>query len=227
MAHLKDRNKQIPNGLRYRVPELNWDSTKVLPPMPSLRTISNAVLALRIANPYVSQKHGWSLRLVDVENTVDEYNAAICLSHGWLDYVRLTSGESPPPTLPPQASNPVVARSLAGVAVNAEMVLGKGPVALPLAETRAKVCVECPKNGKGDWTSYFTEPIAALARKTIEITRGMSLKTSMDDKLGVCTGCGCPLQSKVWAPLDHIIKNMPESDMKQLWEKCWVTNSTE
>lgn len=102
---------------------------------------------------------------------------------------------------------------------------GDPPVAKDQAEARALVCSMCPLNGKGDFTRYFTIPLANTIRKRIERMFGMGLKTSLDEKLGVCEGCLCPLKLKVWAPTKHILEHLTpeiERDLSPANPVCWV-----
>lgn len=118
----------------------------------------------------------------------------------------------------------VKARSIAtGVGILLDW-LGEGgqPVDLPLAETRAKVCVGCPQNQKGDWLALFTEPVANKIRQQVSIKNEMELKTSVDDELKVCKACLCPLPLKVFVPIEQILKHTSEETKAKLDPRCWI-----
>lgn len=102
--------------------------------------------------------------------------------------------------------------------------LGEGgePVDLPLAETRAKICKDCPQNQKGDWLAIFTEPVANKIRQQLSIKNEMELKTSVDDDLKVCKACLCPLPLKVFVPMDQILKHTSEETKAKLDARCWI-----
>jgi hypothetical protein len=113
--------------------------------------------------------------------------------------------------------------SAAGAATLADWVGDKGiPVPEPLANARAKICAQCPKNQKGDWMDKVTAKVAEAIKTGLEIKNGMSLKVQNESELGTCEACGCHLPLKVWAPLSHIKDSMTEEVAGQLAEDCWV-----
>lgn len=92
-----------------------------------------------------------------------------------------------------------------------------------VAESRAAVCVKCPKNEKGkSLTEYFTEPVAAVLKKKMERQAAMNLKTSHDDDLAVCQACLCPMKNKVWFPEDLIVEDLKPEQKSELHESCWI-----
>jgi hypothetical protein len=222
MARLKNRQNQIPNGFKFRQPELKWDSTAVLGTHPSFRTLCQAVYMLRQANKFVAQQKGWAMDLVNIEAEVEAYNVKLCEDHGWNQYLL---AEAPPPkstARPPLSAFVSVA---AGAGAIADW-LGNGGTPEPKekAEARAAVCVACPLNERGDWTRFFTKPAATVLKRFLEVKNGMQLATSVDASLGVCSACLCPLPLKVWAPIRHITANTPEEVKKELHPTCWVTH---
>lgn len=102
--------------------------------------------------------------------------------------------------------------------------LKEGNQAVPkeLAESRAAVCVTCPKNDKGDWMSFFTVPVAGAFRRALESKNAMNLATSHDADLHVCQACSCVLKLKVWTPFDLFFPKMDAESKLDLWEKCWI-----
>lgn len=124
-------------------------------------------------------------------------------------------------------------RSVAGVKAVAAGVgtlidwLGEGAVPEPqhVAESRALICATCPQNQPGNWASIFTEPVANTIRKTIELKQSMKLKTAVDDKLGVCVACSCPLPLKIFSPMKHILAHMPDEVKAKLDVRCWILQS--
>jgi len=82
MATLKDRQRQIPNGLYFELSELKYRST----PYSSFDTIVNSVHTLLNANPeYAAHRH-LPLDLEGIRIMVDRFNANICRINGWKDY---------------------------------------------------------------------------------------------------------------------------------------------
>lgn len=221
MARLKDRERQIPNGLTFYQSALKWRP----PPYSSFDTITRGLISARRANPFLARKNGWSVDYATVANEVDEYNAKICESHHWDQYIVRDGG----PVIPPSRarSNSSLSQSVghvaAGVSITMEMFGKEGPIRdRDLALRRAQVCVGCPNNDKGDWTRFFTVPTQAVIRKGLGIIKDLDLTTAVDDQLQVCTVCGCPLKGKVYARLSHILKFMPKADLAKLPDFCWI-----
>lgn len=230
MARLKDRLRQIPGGLKFRQPETGWDSSRALPPMPSLRALAQALIQHRKSNPHQLKLNGWSTVLEQVEDELDVYNAKICIDHGWTEFVLVNSGEqfSPKPMPPLNQLNRSLAEGVAAVRVGAKIIsswLGEGgnPVARDEAERRAAICATCPKNDRGDWTRYFTQPASDLIRKQLGMAKDLNLMTSKHAELEICSVCACPLKLKVWTPLVHILKHINEATKAELDPRCWIT----
>lgn len=230
MVTLKNPEAQIPNGLRYIQAETNWDSTKMIGTFPSMDTLTRAVISHREGNPWLGQKHGWSTEYQDVAKEMRDYNARICLEHGWTNFI-LTDENVPAEVPVIQKKTPSLAEAAAGVKRVAAGIgvfidwVGEGavPVAVEVAERRAGICATCPQNNGGDFKAYFTQPIADKIKKQLEIKTDLELKTSYDPKLTVCSACDCPLQLKVFVPLQHILKYTSEEVKARLDKRCWIT----
>jgi len=188
----------------------------------------------RKRNPALAQQNGWTLDVGEIEQYVDQYNAARMISGGWLDFV--DSDPLPQPevfgfTQKKTLFASVVDRSRAlkaAVGTFRDMFGDKGVVAKDLAEKRAAICVKCPANDlKRSLYSWFVTSTAAEIEKVYEMMNGISLTTSNDSNLGVCKACQCPMRVKVHVRLDHIKSNMPEDVPSKLNEAnpyCWVMN---
>jgi hypothetical protein len=223
---LKDRNHQIPGGLKFYIAE-----TKFSPfPYSSFKTIVDAVIQHRRANPFLLKKHNWSIDYNEVTAEVDRYNAAICVAHGWLSYVvEDASGAAPKSKARPQPGRPV-----RNVAAGSEILndwLGAGAVPVPsdLAAKRAWTCTagapggqKCPHNGQGDWTRLFTVPAAATIRKMLSLRSEKALTTPSDDALGTCEVCSCPLRLKVHVPVQEIVRHTSEEIFAEFPDFCWI-----
>lgn len=122
-----------------------------------------------------------------------------------------------------EAAGGGVKRTISGVGVLRDW-LGDGavPVENAQASSRAATCAKCPKNAGGDWTSFFTEPVAALIRSQLSIRDDLNLKTPDDAKLNVCEACGCPLKLKVHVPLNHITAHLGDEVKSKLPAPCWI-----
>lgn len=228
MVSLKNPDGQIPNGLKYLQSETGWDSSKMIGKFPSMSTLVRGVIAHRGGNSWLIQKHNWSTDFNVVLGEMRDYNARLCLEHGWLNYI--TTDEEPPAvanvqkkTLSASAAGGSIRKISAGIGVLLDWVGSGGvPVASEAAERRASICATCPRNDGGDWKAYFTEPIAAKIKQQLEIKHDLQLKTSHDDRLTVCSACDCPLQLKVWTPLEHILEHTSEEVKERLDPRCWI-----
>lgn len=235
MPKLISRDRQIPNGFRYYIPQLKWQSR----PFDSFDTIVTNALQVMKANPHVAQRMGWVLTYEAVANQVDYFNAALCQANGWHQYI--TQGGGGAPSVPfPQVQNPIqpvqpsqpfqpgnLFRSLKNVVAGGNTIIewiksGAEAVPAELAEKRAAVCVSCPKNAQGDLTSFFTVPASNAIRAALNSRKEMNLSTTQDDKLGICSACSCPLPLKLHLKLESILPKMPKESFDALAENCWI-----
>jgi len=217
---LKDRNKFPPGGFRYYAPQTNFS----IQPWVSFDVAVQQIIAHRQANPYQSQVNGWSTDPAIVAKELDEYNVKVCQSMNWDQYLTDGSFEDIPKA---QSLLSQLRQSVGRVAGGVETIKeweisGGALVPQELAESRAKVCVSCPKNALGDLTSWFTVPAAELIRKQLEARNQAKIYTASDPLLGVCEACACPLKLKVHCPMDVINAKMQVADRQALWESCWI-----
>jgi hypothetical protein len=230
MPHLKSRTQHPPYSFRFLQPETG--QTKEFEG--SFNHVVEQTIILRKANSFLAERHGWSMETVDVENEVDAYNTARCIAGGWTDF--LVMDDAPAYAVPIQkktnrsagvAALGSVKRVAAGVALLVEW-LGSGAKAVdqPLAESRAAICSTCPRNDGGDFTAYFTAPIADKIRTQMEIRGDLQLRTSHDERLTVCSACDCPLKLKVHVPLNHILAHISADTKTRLAPQCWITAET-
>ena len=220
---LRDRNKQIPNGLKFYDPATRYTAR----PYSSISVITNECISARRANPGATAKYSLSTDPEEVANEVDFYNAQVCLKNNWMDYISGGVDANDAAPFIRSRSNLTPSQKLGSVAAGSETLIDwikSGAEAVPseLAEKRGAVCVECPENAKGDWTRWFTVPISEAIRHALEQRRGMNLSTSHDDKLSCCQVCLCPLKLKIHVPLDDILKKMPAEVQAALPENCWI-----
>lgn len=231
MIRLKDRNRQIPNGLRFYIPELKWNGPGNFP---SFNRLCDAVESVIKANPYVAQQHKWPTDRAGIENWVENYNASLCVAMGWDDFVAQDSGFAVPKWSPPRQQETL--QSFAAAAAKAKELVagarsltewedsGDPPVPRDQATARALICTQCPKNEAGDWTRWFTVPAAEMIKRKIEKAQARALSTIHDEQLKLCSACYCPLQVKVHVPLPWITKRLTPEVMTRLREgkQCWV-----
>ena len=221
MARLKSREKFPPGGFKWYQPETNWRA----PQFASFETVVSAVISHRLGNKYLAQKHHWATDYASVTEEVDAYNARLCEAQGWTDYIQ-GDGPHQAPVANPKLSPLSLAKSVRHVVVGAKTVVDmmgpEGPVDQDMANRRAAVCAPCPKNGKGGLLEYFTVKGAEAVRETIGFFHGLKLRTPTDEELGICQACGCPMLTKVWARLSHILAHMPQEDYNDLVPQCWI-----
>ncbi len=224
MPRLKDRNRQIPNGLTFYQPETKWQPTRFA----SFQSICQSLLSHRQANAYMAQQHGWMMTLPQVMDEVDVFNAMICEKMGWTDYITADGGQPSPS--PFHRSNQWMRRS-ESLAAGAKTLVdwissGAEAVSSEKSSARAAICVGCPKNVRGDLTSFFTRPAAEAIRAAISSKNEMKLSTPDDENLSICDACGCVLKLKVHLPLERIKSNMDDATKAELDPRCWVLKET-
>lgn len=220
MPRLKDRNRQIPNGLVFYVPQTKWKAARFA----SFSTIVNSLIAHRKGNPHLTKKYKWATDYDSVANEVDEFNATVCQRMGWTDYITGTGRrQSGPPPFQPSSLPKLLLKLAAGADVLVEwLASGHEAVAQELADARAKVCSTCPLNAKGDWSSFFTVPVTNAIRKALSQREEWKLATPYDGVLKVCEACSCPLPLKVHMPLEKIVGKMPFESLEALHADCWI-----
>lgn len=229
MRRLVNRQQQIPGGFRFSLPEIKYNSA----PFSSFDVIVNSVTGLVNSNPNLARQYNWPVTRDAVADWVESVQVQICEMNGWNKYITPTGDSAPPPKH--RALSPLDQKQLAAVAnkvkkvwqgvktINDWIEAGGEPVSAQLSERRAQTCVKCPLNGKGGLEEWFTKPASEAIRKQFERLKGRNLNTSVDDKLGVCTPCICPLKLKVHAPLEHIKAHLSEEVKSLLDASCWIT----
>jgi hypothetical protein len=229
MLRLKDRQKSVPNGYSFYLPELKWSAPKNFP---SFTVVCNALEAVVRANPYQAGVNRWPTDRKGIEDWVDLYNATICSRMGWDDYIVTDTGGSVPKAQPPhqQATlqslrNAVVASKelIAGAKTLMEWEdSGEPPVTPEAALSRAIICTDCPRNDQGGFETWFTVPAAELIRRRVEKSQQRGLTTPRDELLHTCTACHCPLKLKVHVPIEWITKRLSPEQKSRLDPRCWI-----
>jgi len=227
---LKDRNRQVPGGYQFYIPTIpNWRPQQ----WSSLDSLAQQVLAVRQGNPFLTQKHGWSLDLNAITVEIDEFNANYQAQLGNMNFVVGDGGSAPLPKSSQQTAHEL--SQLSAAARKAKQIwagvktlndfLDSGDKGVPKeqAEARAKVCVACPLNGAGDLTRWFTIPAAGAIKRQLEKLTEMELKTSVDEQLNVCTACLCPNKLAVWTPMKFIKPHLSDDTLDELRKgnACW------
>jgi len=92
--------------------------------------------------------------------------------------------------------------------------LGDGgqPVPQTVANTRASICLTCPKNQLMPLWENLTTPVANTLRKQIQLKAQMQLVVPGEDGLHSCKVCGCVNSLAVWCPDQRIRETLHELD---------------
>lgn len=220
MARLKNKQLFPPGGYAYFQPETNWTA----PQHQSFDATVQAIISHRRGNPH----HKFSTDQSRVEWELEAYTVKRLQGmKGAQSFLLEEAIPGSPPSFPqPPPEGGVVAgakKVAAGVGVLLDW-LGDGaePVEHKLAESRAAVCTDCPKNKPGGLLSFFTEKAAETIRKQLEIRKDLQLSTPSDRKLNVCEVCFCPLHLKVHVPIAHIKKHTSDEVLSKLPSNCWM-----
>lgn len=194
----------------------------------SFQGIVDALIAHRLANPALTQRHKWKTDRSGVAAEVDAFNSEVCRMYGWHQYIE----EGDPPEINAEArlsaQTPGRSGRSAALVAGAELIvewLGEGGrvVSQEQANGRAHICASCKFNvGGTNLLDWFTTRASAAIQKEFERRNEMKLKTPDDDKLGICDVCYCPLKLKVHTPPEIIFKHLPEEQLKALPPECWI-----
>jgi hypothetical protein len=234
---LIDRNKQIPNGLKFLQAATNW---RPRTQYPSFDSVVRGLIAHRLSRPDLVKSKNWATDYDTVANEVDAFNALICARHGWTSYIS-DGSEVAAPTPKPQALLQQEKSAIAVAAGKAKKIWGgirtlndwidsgAPPVPQVLAESRAATCTACPRNGKGDFTSWFTKPASDSITKQLEKLQQMKLGTKFDAQINICDICLCPLKLKVHTPASFIKAHMSAEVLHELrsMPQCWIPKEVE
>ena len=102
--------------------------------------------------------------------------------------------------------------------------LGEGGVPAPDAQQRAGICVQCPYNEARPFEEAFKGVVATAIRQQLELKSKLKLHVEGEERLHVCTLCGCMLTLKVHVPLHIARENTP--DWQNYPNYCWLTRPT-
>jgi hypothetical protein len=225
MARLKSRDVFPPGEFQILHPEVGMRE----PFHGSFSEACSFEIRFRKSNPGICQQNGWTTNAAEVAVYVDEYNALRCMAGGWPDFV--DGGNHPELAYTQTAEKKSLlgnvvdkARAMRAAASTYLAMFGEGGLAAQEeASARAAVCSICPQNDKSKtlW-AWFADSAAKDITQVIEHLKGISMTTPLDDQLGVCKACECPMKAKVWARLDHIVKHIPKDVVPKLDGECWI-----
>lgn len=215
-----------PDGWKFYQPEINWNSD----PHRDFNNVVQQIITVRSANPRfalsVDREQVAAQLVAYTEHRLRaQYGAG---ADQWI--MPGGEGSPPPPFSTPRRSRAVVA--VAGEAKKESKVslgtillwLGDGlkPVDQATAEARAGICVGCDRNVRSEGILKALSTVGDTLHAIAEAKTGMELKTPFDDRLQSCSACGCVLATKIWTPMDHILKGITPAVKEKLWDQCWI-----
>ncbi len=105
------------------------------------------------------------------------------------------------------------------------------PVHPMVAELRAQRCVEgnngdpCPLNKAPKWWNVVANAKTKAGqwiRKELELKIHMNLRVAQEDRLHMCSACGCCLPLKVWAPRALVREHTTKQILDKTPSFCWL-----
>lgn len=242
MVRLANRLNAPPNGFWVTVPQADYNAQ-----FWDFESAVGALWALMQKNPGLSQRFPQLPKTrAQCEEFVDAQNALrVSLIRGAQTYITEGGPAIPVPfptakstgnffrhvvagagRVPPQWFKKLGQIKTGAITIGDWLGHGGVPVAETLSGKRAEVCATCPKNQQGDPDGFFTKGASEILRRQLAERDQMKLSTPQDEKLGVCSACGCPLKLKVHCPLEFIKRHMPAAQTAELDPECWVRKET-
>ena len=222
---MQDFNRHtFPNaGWAFRQPQTNWVNPFA---MVGFDASVKAIRQHRLANPAITAKHGLATDPVAIANELETYTRrrlGIPDPEPSFFWSRRSNSQNEAGVAAGVSLTRRIAQVGTGIATLADWIgEGGSPVDAALAENRAAICVQCPKNMAGDLFSLFTRPVANLLQKQLEERKQLNLSTSHDAALNICDACGCPLKLKVHVPLRFIKEHIKDPERSKHDEQCWI-----
>lgn len=96
---------------------------------------------------------------------------------------------------------------------------GQEVVSQELAQERAKICIQCPKNVRG---GVVTKAIAWAIKEQTDLKNDLQLKVDGEKSLHSCRVCTCWLRLKIWLPIEKLRKEQSENELYPTF--CWQRN---
>lgn len=100
--------------------------------------------------------------------------------------------------------------------------LGSGAetVSPELAQSRADVCLKCPKNKN---IAPLTVEAAMEIRRQVSLKNHLYLILKGEENLHTCEACSCVLKLKCWLPMSRIRPD--PNEMEKFHPDCWLRKS--
>lgn len=102
--------------------------------------------------------------------------------------------------------------------------LGEGglPVEPIHSQSRANVCVTCPKNVEKPLQEIFSAPFALEVKNQIEYKNHLEISVFGENSLHICDVCDCVLKLKVHVPIKFVAQNTTQEVLDAMPDFCWV-----
>lgn len=100
---------------------------------------------------------------------------------------------------------------------------GRKHVDVGLAEKRASICVQCPRNQPIQGCT--TCNLGAVREAVVKIVGGR--KTKHDSLLNACAICGCSLRAKIHLPIELLKEYLTPEKLAQFPQWCWVKEESQ
>lgn len=228
---LKSRTKFPPHGFSLLIPEIGMKK----PFSGSFNEVVDRFASIVAKNPTLAQKNNWPTNRQAQEDWIDEREAKRMVAHSWFNFVDL-EGESDGIKKKTMAYQSLGRKGMfqsVGAAVDKVRTalsmyhqmfgVDGNVVPVPEAERRAAICLVCPQHDTtGGLQKYFVKEGANELMALFSMLKDKDVKTSVDDKLGICQVCSCAMRAKVFVTSPIIKKNMPLDEISKLPPNCWI-----
>jgi hypothetical protein len=226
---LKDKNNVPPKGWLFRQEQMGWELEEHYR-QNDFNMAVRRIQQVRKANPRFDLPTDLGTIAVELENYTVARLQSMPGGDQWI-----TPGGAPP--LPFQrrlrtegGADGVVGAADSGFLKNAVVGIktwldffgSAGPVEKTLAEKRAEVCVKCPHNQQPSGLNVLSSEAAKELSALLSVLKGKKMTTSQDRSLLMCDICGCPNTSKVWVPIDVVLKNLRPATLEKFPPHCWI-----
>jgi hypothetical protein len=227
---LKSTSKVPPGGWSFYEPRTDHTISQ-----PSFQQLVIAVAQHRLSNRRFEGQWSTDLNVIgdEIHDQIGNRVVQRKKVREWPDWWSDDVPPKPPGLSPRQSTgqprNPLVATAAnlaAGIGLYVEWFGSGDTVPQEEADRRATICVSCPVHQTNpNFSDHFTDAAAGKIMAVFQMINKLNLHTTLDDKLGMCPACSCPMKAKVWAPLDLILKKIRPESKAELWKECWITNA--
>ncbi len=99
---------------------------------------------------------------------------------------------------------------------------GAKAVDIPIAQSRANVCLECDRNKDGhSWLKLTANLVRAIAEH-MNAKEQLKLRVAGEEKLHTCSVCDCVIPLKIWLRREILAERTSSEVLHDLPEWCWL-----